>query len=48
MVSKNWFINQSQFITFKGLTTTFKVSTNVSFDTDLLIFVNAIHLLVFS
>ena len=31
-----------------GLTTTFEASTNVSFDTDLFIFVTAIHLLVLS
>ena len=37
---------QCQFITFKGLTTIFKASTNVSFDTDLLIFVTAIPLSV--
>ena len=33
------------FISFKGLTTTFEAS-NVPFDTDLLIFITAIHLLV--
>ena len=29
-------INECQFITFEGLSTTFKASTNVSFDTGLL------------
>ena len=38
--------NECQFITFEGLTTTFEASTYVSFDTDLFIFVTAIHLLV--
>ena len=32
-------INECQFITFKGLSTTFEASTNVSFDTGLLTFV---------
>ena len=33
-------------LTFEDLTTTFEASTNASFDTNLLIFVIAIHLLV--
>jgi len=36
-VHTNQYINECQFITFEGLSTTFEASMNVSFDTSLLI-----------